>query len=994
LYESFELLLGELGIQIEFDPEEDGIQDVTRDFGGDNGLGLDDTAISRPGNGFRRISRRASFNSMYDVEDESVRASRPRPMSRASTSRIQHSQSPVHKLRSSSRATTRATERIASQPSELRSSAIQQYRGRLTAQEFADSTQYYTKRHASASEIPHHHARNRASSNHVLSSRIAKPQTFVSQALSLTEDSLGDDAQASNLAHETRSSEAAAEREIFNRPSRTQLLRDADTFQHYRIRSIARKWFAAAVQASHDHKLLNEKAFTHDAGRLMRESLEHWQQRLCWKRHAAETERFFNRLELRAGKARDLYLLSRAFTHWAECAYDVAIHTSTARRHILRLKYFNAWLETTAVNALKARRLRLQKFFGVWQQRCVRAVTDETRAIALYKEDLYKLGYWRWFWTFCGRRAPEWRARKLKNKSFLTWVSSLRQNLQRNYQVAVVFNERIARRILIQWLAKTCIILSQTRDAAQFNHQKTDARLLWGWRLKTHHAPLARRVANMVDWRVAGTTFAIFVSRYRVERQAEDINRLRLVRNAWTQWNDRLRWQTLARQIDDRVVVKALYKWVLAERYNLLCRLYNERLMLRHLSTLMNVSYKIQAERNNSLRALEDRRDRRCLRSNIGRWLQRLAAHRQDKEVAFQFHAPRIVQENIHRWILKSTHLRKLNGWARDAGFYFVATRILKRWRSAVIESKRRKRRDAYIQIRRKSKMQLATRYLTHWRGRTARFLEMQETAQQISQDRLLRFGVNSFDKWHAHLIQISNWSYQAEDHYALVRTSHHLHLWRHRLRTQLNSEEIARLFFEPHLSLLASSCLHRCSLRMIEYKALVSKAVSFQRTYDKRHLRRHVRQWHEKTATRRNLQSSPERTTASSRARRLALQAEADAGDEGLTTRVEEWTALDLSEWIPALDAQNSTTPLPGYLSTPSKRATRARALVRASTTPAGTPFRRRLGAQVATEPRTEPSTGQRAAFGRSMAGARLGRSVFGAILEDESPRTPGGPS
>lgn len=994
MYESFELLLGELGIQVEFDAEEDGIQDVTRDLGGDNGLGLEDTALSGPGNGFPRRSRRASFNSIYDVEDGSIRASRPRPMSRASTSRLQDSQNPLHKPRSSNRATTRATDRIASPLSQLRSSAIQQDRGRLTAQEFAGSIQYDPKRHASASRNTHHHASNRASSNHILSSRVAKPQTFVSQVLLLTEDSLGDDAQASNLTHETRSSEAVAEREIFDRPSRTQLLRDADTFQHYRIRSIARKWFVAAVQASHDHKLLSQKAFAHDAGRLMRESLEHWQQRLRWKKHAAETERFFNRLELRAGKARDLYLLSRAFTHWAECAYEVAIHTSTARRHILRLKYFNAWIETTAVNALKARRLRLQKFFGVWQQRCVRVVTGETRAIILYKGNLYKLGYWRWFWTFCGRRAPEWRASKLKNKSFLTWVSALRQNLQRNYQVAAVFNEKIARRILAQWLTKTRIILSQTREAAQFYHQKTDARLLGGWRLKTHHAPLARQISNMVDWRVAGTTFAIFVSWYRVERQAEEINRLRLMRNTWTQWNDRLRWQTLARQIDDRVVVKALYKWVLAERYNLLCRLYNERLMLRHLSKLMNVSYKIQAERNNSLGAFGNERDRRCLHSNIAHWLQRLAAHRQDKEVALQFHAPRIVQENLHRWTLKSTHLRKLNGWAGDAEFYFVATRILKCWRSAAIESKRRKRRDAYIQIRRKSKLQLATRYLTHWRRRTAQSLGMQERAQQISQDRLLRFGVNSFDKWRTHLTQLSNWSYQAENHYALALTSHHLHLWRHRLRAQLNSEEIARLFFEPHLSLLLSSCLHRCRLRMIEYKALTSKAVSFQRTYDKRHIRRHLRQWQEKTATTRNLQSTPDQTTVSSKARRLALQAEADAGDEGLTTRAEEWTSLDLGEWIPTLEAQSSTTPLPGYLSTPSKRAARARALVRVSTTPAGTPFGRRLGAQVATEPRTEPSTGRRAAFGRSMAGARLGRSVFGAILEDESPRTPGGPS
>ncbi len=982
LYESFELLLGELGIQIEFDSEENGVQDITRNFAV-NGFGPEDTAISGLGTGFRRVSRRASFNSMFDVEDGSIRASRSRPMSRASTSRLQDSQNPLQQPRSSSLATTRPTGRIPFHHSQAQPSAIRQDRGRLTAREFAGSFQHFTRRNASASSDAHRHVRNQASSVNVLNSRITKPRT-VSGDVSCTDDS---------LTHETRFSEAVAQREILDRPSRTQLLRDADTFKNYRIRSVARKWFGTAVQASLDYKLLEQKAHTHDAERLLRESLEQWQQLLRAKRHATETERFFNRLELRAGKARDLYLLSKAFTHWAECAYEVAISTSTARRYILRLKYFNAWLEITAVNALKARRLRLRKFFGFWRQRYVQAATDDSRALILHNKNLCKLGYWDWFWAFCERRAPEWRTNRLKTKYFSKWMVALKQNSQRNLQVTSIFNEKVARRALVQLLAKSRIILSQNREAAQHNHQTTNARLLWEWRLKTHHAPLARQVSNMVDWRVVGTTFATFVSRYRVQRQAKDINRLRLMRNAWTQWNDRLRWQTLTHQIGDRVVIEALYKWVLAERFVLLRRLYEERIKQRHLSMLMNVSYNIQAQRNNSLQNFESRRNRRCLQTAIVRWGQRSASYGQDQEVAFQFHAPRIAQETLHRWISKSTHLKKLNSWAKDAEFFFVATRILKSWRSATAVSKRRKRRDAYIQTRRKFKMQLAARYLAHWRGRTAQSLGMQETAHQIYQDRLLRYGTNLFDEWRDSLIQHSNWTFQAGDHYSRILTSHHFHHWRDHLQAQLDMEELARLFYEPRLSSLASSYLHKSRLRMIEFKALTSKAISFQRTYDKRHLRHLLRQWQEKAVARRHLQPTPDRTT-SSKARRLALQTEVNEGDEGLTSRAEEWTALDLGEWIPALEAQSSTTPLPGYLGTPSKRAARARALVKVSTTPAGTPSGRRLGNQVATEPKHELSTRRRVAFGRSAAGASLGGSVFGAILEDESPKTPGRPS
>ena len=992
MYESFELLLGELGIQIEFDSEEEGIQDITRDLNADTQAEIENAAIFGQWDGSRKASRRASFNSMYDVEDGSLGASQSRPVSRASTSRFWDTKRLQNKPRSSWRVKPRPTERVPFQPLQAQSNAIQQLGSRLTAQEAGGKIQSYPKRRASPSSSIDYAAKEQAFSNHISGSRTAKPQTAASDDLSLTEANPGNNAQGSSPTQDTKLSSNVAQLEVLNRPSRTQLLRDADTFEHYRIRSVARKWLVDAVQIIQHRNLLVQQALSHDADRLLRESVEHWQQILRLKRHTIETEGFFSRLELRAGKARDLYLLSKAFTHWAECAYEVAINTSTARRHLLRLKFFNAWVEITAVNALKARRLCLKKFFTIWQQGYTRVVTNETTAALVYQGNLHRLGYWCWFWTFCGKRAPQWRAARLRNRYFSKWVCVSRDISQRNYQVRTNFNEKVTRRILEEWCAKARVFLSQSLEATESNHQKTKAHLLWKWRLKTYRAPLARQVSNMVDWRVAGSTFAIFVSRYRVERQAEEINRLRLMRNAWTQWNDRLRWQTLSQQIDSRVVVEALYRWVLAERYALLQRLYEERLKLRNLAKLVNCSYNIQAQRNNVLRAFDHGTDRRCLQLTMVRWRQRLALSSQDNEIAFHFSAPRAAQESLKKWIFKIGHLQRLNGWSKDADFYFITSRTLKRWQFAATESKRLKRRDAYIQIRRKSKMHLATKYLACWRGRTARSLAMQETAQQINRDRLFQYGTSLFDEWRTRVIHYSDWTYQAEDNYALGLTSRHLHLWRQSLQAQVDSEELARLFFEPHLSSIASSCLHKCRLRMIEFKAIASKAESFKRTYDKRHIRRHIRQWHEKTAARRTFQPTPDRTATSSKAKRLVLQAEADAGDEGATTRAEEWTALDLGEWIPALEVQGSTAPLPGYLSTPSKRAARARALARASTTPIGTPFGRRLGPPEIAQPKTETSTRKRVAFGRSTTGAALGSSIFGAIMEDEPPKTLGG--
>ena len=140
------------------------------------------------------------------------------------------------------------------------------------------------------------------------------------------------------------------------------------------------------------------------------------------------------------------------------------------------------------------------------------------------------------------------------------------------------------------------------------------------------------------------------------------------------------------------------------------------------------------------------------------------------------------------------------------------------------------------------------------------------------------------------------------------------------------------------------------------------------------------LRQWHDHTS------GKPDRpqqdTTFSSRIKRVRPQAEADDRD-GPTRRAEDWTDFDIGDWIPALEAQGSSTPIPVHFSTPSKRAARAKALVRVSTTPVGTPFENGLRSQIGSTPRTS----RRGAFGRSTAASKGG--TFGAILED-SPRTP----
>ena len=982
LYERFEALLEELGYQIEFVPDEEGIQEIARNITPELNIRNGETQFRSPGRSQRR-SRRASFASMYDAEDESTRTVR----SRASMSRLENTEQPLLEERPSTRATTRKSEKTKTQASASRSAAAQTSRGRLTTHEFANNIQYYQRRRRSVSSHGEQHSRG-----------YGEPTALDTNSGTRAASSVRDYAlEANELAEDVNKVPAVPPKatpsySIGKYPqlyssSRTQLLRDADTFYGFRIRSVARdlvdKWCFAALQAKDQHERMGRLASAHDTEILIRQAFEHWRIRLHAKKHAIAIERYFARLEQKAMKARDLMLLSKAFTHWVQCARDEALRTSSAREQILGMKYFRAWRSITIENQFKSRQHGLRKFFGVWKRRYVQSLTHDTKACMVRRQSLARSAYWHWFWGFCERRAPEWRARRLKRKYLLNLIAAYGDSRRRDQQVTALSNNMARGRIFSQWLGKTQTMLSGQQQAVSFIRQKRTAHALQAWRLANQYAPMARQVSNMVDWRVAGVTFTTFVTRYRVEKQAETVCRLRLLRNTFTQWNDQLRSQTLAHRIDDRYCLEVLYKWVIAERAILLWRLLEERLKQRYLDSLRNECQSRQSQRNHSCQIIEDARNKLCLQEFLYRWRSRLDSQRQAEQIAFEFHAPKIAQGVLDLWSRSSAELRKLDGWAKDAYYYFTCRKHLKRWQAASVESKKKKRRDAYVHVRRRLKMKLAASSLERWRFALAQVSDMQQEASLAYQNLLFQVGIKLFDYWRTRFAIIMDQDYQAAQHYNRRLIERHIYTWIERAEDQSKLEELADVNHDMRVKNIAFGWLHKLRLRLIELKGREAKAENLKCWYQKRHYHHILRQWQDKTAKRRDILQDEQECSAS--ASRIHPQREGD-GLEGATSRAEEFTEFDIGEWIPALEAQSSTTPMPGYLSTPSKRAARAKALVRVSTTPAGSPFGHRLRSQLG----STPSRARRGVFGRSTAGLR--GSTFGAILEaPDSPITPG---
>ena len=751
LYAEFERLLGELGIQIEFSNSEgseiQGEQDVYQqavyreDVQRREEQDVDITEGDEwTGN---RRERRASFSGVFEADDESTREVRKRAGSRASESRLQdHSAgfgSRVFKTKETNGAAhgERPQQPTPRRPQSDAKGARNRVRNEVDNKIYDERS---SGRPSKSNQLePSKKRESKAHDKRV--SRKSKEKR--SGDIPIYEDSI-DRANSSLGRHRDVQSEQQSERPasppLNYQFSETQLIRDADIFSYFHVRPIARdilrKWAALGSTTRNKHEAMMSHAVNYDQNALVRQGFVRWRQLYLARKHEADTEAFFENLGHRAARARDVHLLTKAFEHWAQCAGDEAEKSAVARRHIVRLRYFNAWKEVTAVNELKVRRLCQQKFLDQWRRK-LKAIHDNNQyAVILYQRNLVEKTYWSWFWNFCERRAPEWRNARLKQQYLLRWIITLRVRREQSVRVAASRQESVRQSLLSKWFDRARSTYLQHQQADTFRRQTLLKRALSTLQREATFAPRERRIKGLLNWRIASTALSTLRYRTNLYARATELNQQRTLRNTWTTWNDHLRIQTLQNQITDRLAVQALYKWVLAERAVLLTRLNKERTQERALTKLVQA----QCSRDARLTLAHDQvvQTRNChaLSSVFSTWRAKRQRIARSNEKALSFLQPRATGRAMQRWHSAQARLEHLEQQRIEANFYFRATRTFRAWGAAVQQRKKEKRRDAYVAVRRMVKINLARRVLGTWREKARIVAEAEVIAEDIDAGR------------------------------------------------------------------------------------------------------------------------------------------------------------------------------------------------------------------------------------------------------------------
>ncbi|THX28488.1 Sfi1-domain-containing protein [Aureobasidium pullulans] len=633
---------------------------------------------------------------------------------------------------------------------------------------------------------------------------------------------------------------------------------EADSFLYMSQVKTARRCLHRLHHESSRNRHLAIVARNHDERLLKAQAFSIWAAKLSEIRQAAETEQFFEQYEKRATRARDLFLLNKAFTHWAQSTSDEIARTSVARRHILRTRYFNAWRDITAVNDLKCRRLGLRKWFLVWRTNAARKAIDNERAVAIYEENLVRKTWWKWFWAFCERKAPIWREHRLKQSCFHRLAGAVGRLRQHHASAEHTRDATLLRKTFGTMVARRNAIQSMNQIAEErhqanvvgncFHHLVKESKL--------GHA--SKEIATVVSRRLLTTAVSVWHTNAQLSQQATAADRQRILRNVWRNWNDNLRARALASKIDDRVVLENLYKWVLHSRLALFRRVMDNRLQERALQTL---SLRLSEQRfhlEEAAMIFHEHKRRRMMASVMLRFHGISRADEMMERQALEFRNTRVMNAVLPYWVHRTQHLMKLNRWSNDARFYCLASSTLKKWKEATAEAQRNKRRDAYVEMRSRIKLRMARNSLAAWRERTNIVKQLDEVAIDRANNRHINAGTAIFNLWRDRTQQNNQLTIQAEEFSARVIFLRTVATLVSKGQEVLLHHAQALTLRSQTIDLLATETLKKLKWALFCHRRSLDSAAALEQRNAQQHRRNMLRYWAEQASRRRAARTLP----------------------------------------------------------------------------------------------------------------------------------------
>jgi len=387
--------------------------------------------------------------------------------------------------------------------------------------------------------------------------------------------------------------------------------------------------------------------------------------------------------------------------------------------------------------------------------------------------------------------------------------------------------------------------------------------------------------------------------------------------------------------INDRLRSEGLYKFYTATRASVAVRERNERQTRQVIQVWVYRTQQSMKQRWEQEDVAHSFAVKRSQNLALAHWYSQMESRKRLEVLASEFHEPLLLRGILTKWSVASQHQQQLQKWAKDAEYYLLATKFIKRWKASTEAAQREKRKTAYIDVRRMIKHNLVRGVLQKWRRQAQYILDLQAQANEVKHNRNVILGMEIFDRWRGRAEELGELESLAQET-VLIK---HFTIWREKSEGLHALQTEATIAYQERRQ---SRAVKKWSLTLLQLRAQSNYASDVCEKNAKKTFRKMFNYWHQKALQRRPLQ----RISASESDQLL-----------GTTARAETWSDYggegEIDEWAKGLDEATTSTPIPGYLATPSRVNRTGRviaAAARFSTTPKAplsTPFERQLRAQ-----------------------------------------------
>lgn len=403
-----------------------------------------------------------------------------------------------------------------------------------------------------------------------------------------------------------------------------------------------------------------------------------------------------------AAAAWDFFLISKAFSHWANRADEEVERTQVARRHILRKRCFNAWLgqEERDETESESKAVWFGQMVALRQWRDV-AVTASKRSGVMHqvaarkdRRDLSRQNVSDWYQVSKVRQAETIDSQRLLNACFEHWHAEERWLHSAHEEAEGVFKGTLLGRHMRHWKTEARI-QERAEDGAVPIIARRDEFLRSGLALAWRHE--AEGARN--------------------HEKAAALRELGGLAKHWVYESRLVAWQE---EQDAEALDSLTYHWYCEWRLTLAKRVIEHQERARFLDKWAEAT-KASAARNYHLRQLA--RDVRHHESIAGFF--NCASESLEQLEVQAYHArglivQRAVPRVVRKWASQLGHYDRMRHWSQLADFFSTCEKAMPHWQEVRRKEWKKRMMRRYNDFRYRVRTETIARCVDKWQRDTA----------------------------------------------------------------------------------------------------------------------------------------------------------------------------------------------------------------------------------------------------------------------------------